>query len=276
MSEGYQDERLQSSRYSVIRWFGFDQFEPERAVTSYWVSSRVFLCIRIPLVLYSTVVMWADIGTTAQEGTFYKFFTYFTNLTFIGLHAYLVTALYHHVCYLLAKPHSPRSFFKQPPVLNYLYLYLYHSIVVFNIITPVVFWAALSKTMLTDPSSVPSMQWWTTTSVHGVSFFMMIVDVIFNRMKLYINMVLLVFINVVLYMFLTFIVHATNGFWVYPFLDWAQGPVTAGWYIGIGAAFIVVFFIQYAFHWFRGWLGRRFGRHPTPPPRQEMMEREQV
>lgn len=53
------------------------------------------------------------------------------------------------------------------------------------------------------------MQWWTTTSVHGVSFFMMIVDVIFNRMKLYINMVLLVFINVVLYMFLTFIVHAT-------------------------------------------------------------------
>lgn len=154
MSEGYQDERLQSSRYSVIRWFGFDQFEPERAVTSYWVSSRVFLCIRIPLVLYSTVVMWADIGTTAQEGTFYKFFTYFTNLTFIGLHAYLVvctadlilmiqtrtrclltmlkTALYHHVCYLLAKPHSPRSFFKQPPVLNYLYLYLYHSIVVFK------------------------------------------------------------------------------------------------------------------------------------------------
>lgn len=68
----------------------------------------------------------------------------------------------------------------------------------------------------------------------------------------------------------------SNGFWVYPFLDWAQGPVTAGWYIGIGAAFIVVFFIQYAFHWFRGWLGRRFGRHPTPPPRQEMVEREQV
>lgn len=94
MSEGgYQDERLQPSRFGIIRWFGFDQFEPERAVTSYWVSSRVFLCIRIPFVLYSTIIIWGDIGTTAQEGTFYKFFTYFTNLTFIGLHAYLVVCI---------------------------------------------------------------------------------------------------------------------------------------------------------------------------------------
>ena len=92
----YQDERLRRSKWAVIRWFRLDRLQPERAVTSYWVSSKALLFIRIPLALYSTVVMWASIGTSAQEGDFQRYFTHFTQMTYIGLHAYfIVTYLYY-------------------------------------------------------------------------------------------------------------------------------------------------------------------------------------
>lgn len=94
----YADERLEPSRFVIIRWFGFDRLEPERAVTSYWVSSKTLLVLRIPVVLYSTVVMWASIGTSAVEGDFKGYFAFFTHLTFIGLHAYLVVRYFKVLC----------------------------------------------------------------------------------------------------------------------------------------------------------------------------------
>ncbi|KAI8139187.1 hypothetical protein BJV82DRAFT_627509 [Fennellomyces sp. T-0311] len=277
MAIEYQDEPLPRSRWAVIRWFRLDRFRPERAVTSYWMSSKALLFIRIPTTLYSTVVMWGSIGNSARLGQFNRYFAHFTQLTFIGLHAYLVTALYHHIRYLMtSKPHQPRSFFNQPAVLNYLFSYLYHSIVVFNIITPIVYWCALSPVLSTasgtDTSGkgdTPPLQWWINTSLHGVSFVLMMTEVLFTRMTLYVNMVLAVFINVVLYMFLTFIIHATTGWWVYGFLNWDQGGMTAAWYIGIGAAFIVVYFLQFLFHMLRDWAARKLGRNP---PKREMQQ----
>ena len=61
--------------------------------------------------------------------------------------------------------------------------------------------------ILIDSKTVP-LAVWLNVSVHGVSFFLMMFDMAFCRIKMQINMVLLVFINVVLYMFLSFIVHA--------------------------------------------------------------------
>lgn len=85
----YQDEKLTGSNYAFIRWFGFDQFIPETAVTSHWVSSKVFFIIRFILTLYTTITLWVDIGVTASG----RLFAFFTTLTFIGLHAYLVVSL---------------------------------------------------------------------------------------------------------------------------------------------------------------------------------------
>ena len=93
----FQDERLRRSKWAVIRWFRLDRLQPERAVTSYWVSSKALLFIRIPIALYSTVVIWASIGTTAQEGDFQRYFAHFTQLTFIGLHAYLIVMYLYYI-----------------------------------------------------------------------------------------------------------------------------------------------------------------------------------
>ena len=92
----YQDEKVASSNNAIIRWFGFDQFVPETAVTSHWVSSKMFFAIRFILALYTTIVLWVDIGVTNSG----RFFAYFTTLTFIGLHAYLIVS-FHFSFFLL-------------------------------------------------------------------------------------------------------------------------------------------------------------------------------
>lgn len=94
MPAKYQDERVPSSNYAVIRWFGFDQFVPERAVTSYWITSKLLLTIRFILAFYSAIVFWTYLGLVAVYAPrFDKFFSMFTTFTFIGLHAYLVVSI---------------------------------------------------------------------------------------------------------------------------------------------------------------------------------------
>ena len=86
----YRDEPIKRSNNTIIQWFGLDQFEPERAVSSNFVSSKTLFIIRVPLVLYSFVVLWIDIIWSIKTDQFRHFFAYFTDLTFIGLNAYLV------------------------------------------------------------------------------------------------------------------------------------------------------------------------------------------
>lgn len=90
MIKAYRDETIENSSLKIVRWFGLDQFEPERAVTSHFVSSKTLFLIRLPLSLYSLIVMWVDIIWTIKSGEFRHFFAYFTDLTFVGLHAYLI------------------------------------------------------------------------------------------------------------------------------------------------------------------------------------------
>lgn len=74
----------------LVQWFGFDDFKPERAVTSHFISSRTLFLIRLPITVYCFIVMWVDVIYTTQSGEFKHFFAYFTDLTFIGLLAYYI------------------------------------------------------------------------------------------------------------------------------------------------------------------------------------------
>lgn len=264
--ENYRDEKVHTSRYAIIRWFGFDQFVPERAVTSHWVSSKVFFGIRFILALYSTIVFWTYLGLVAAFTNFNWFFAQFTTLTFIGLHAYLITSLVHHFRYLRSK--NMNFMLNQPSFLNYLYVYLYCTITTFNILTPVVFWSILNDGITAFP-----VVNWLNISVHGASFFLMIFDVIFNRMVLPIRMVLFVFFTVIFYMFVTFIIFADTGKWVYPFLDWSQGPMTALWYFMVAIIVVVAYFVMVFIHWLRGWIARKTGRSVAPISDNEEVKR---
>lgn len=85
-------ERIPPSKYSIIRWFGFDQFVPEQAFNSHWISCKTFFIIRFILTLYSTITFWSYLVVMINLGRFSTFFAAFTTLTYIGLHAYLVVS----------------------------------------------------------------------------------------------------------------------------------------------------------------------------------------
>lgn len=90
----YRDEPIEPSSSKIIHWFGFDRFEPERAVTSHFVTPKTLFFIRLPLVLYNFIVLWVDIIWTIKSGGFRQFFAYFTDLTFIGLHIYQMVSVF--------------------------------------------------------------------------------------------------------------------------------------------------------------------------------------
>ena len=62
-----------------------------------------------------------------------------------------------------------------------------------------------------------------------------------------------------------------TGWWVYGFLEW-KGGITAAWYIGVGAAFVVVYFIQFLFHMLRDWVARKLGKAPRKHEMQQVDE----
>jgi hypothetical protein len=57
-------------------------------------------------------------------------------------------------------------------------------------------------------ANLSPIDFWISISLHAVTLFILIIEVIFNRMIICINMVLLVFGTVLLYMCLIFIIFA--------------------------------------------------------------------
>ncbi|KAI8577124.1 hypothetical protein K450DRAFT_253761 [Umbelopsis ramanniana AG] len=252
-------QSIPKSSNAVIRWFKLDQFEPERAVTSNWVSSRTLLMIRTLPVLYGLIVLFGNMGTMARDGLFQYFFCFFTDMTYIGLCSYLLCVYGHHVRYLLSpKPHTPQSFFNQWSFLNYLFVILYHTIICFNIVTPVVFWALIYGYIKNQVSNTE--QWWLATSVHAVSFFMMMTEVTFTKMVCVPRMVLFPLFVLILYTCLTFVIFAVDHAWVYPFLDWSQGAEAAIWYALVALVAVIGFFLNYGVHQLRDAVARRVHR----------------
>ncbi|CAO3600629.1 unnamed protein product [Absidia cylindrospora] len=244
----FKDEVIvSSSTSSFIQWFGFDQFQPERAVTSHFVSTKTFLCIRLILVLYSGAVQWASVWWMATHYQFSHYFAYFTYLTFIGLHAYFLTSFYHHIRYISSSK-RPTSFLYQSAIWNHLYVYLYHTNITFNLVTPIVYWVLLSSDFVAKAETNPPMEWWLTPSVHGASLVMMMVDVILNRMIIHKRMCLLVLLTIVFYIGLAFIYYASEHWWVYSFMDWSYPGTAAMYYVALGVFITLCFFLQVGLH----------------------------
>ncbi|ORX49097.1 hypothetical protein DM01DRAFT_1409565 [Hesseltinella vesiculosa] len=248
-----QDQFIQSEANKCIEWFGLDQFQPEKAVTSHFLPSSGLLFLRLIFVLYSGAVQWASVYWMASHFEFRHYFGYFTYLTFIGLHAYFVVTFYHHVRYLLSS-RRPISFLCQWPMLNYLYVYLYHTVITFNLVTPIVYWGLLSSDFLSKGSDNDRMEWWLTPSVHGASMVMMLVDVFFNRMVVMTRMLLLVLLTVIIYLCLALVYYETEGWLVYSFMDLSQPIRAVMYYSGVFFLFVACFFFQKAIHLLRDFL----------------------
>lgn len=47
------------------------------------------------------------------------------------------------------------------------------------------------------------------------------------------------------------------GYWVYPFLDWTQGPIAAAYYFAVALIVLIAFFIQVIIHYVRDFVARK-------------------
>ncbi|KAG0326990.1 hypothetical protein BG000_001170, partial [Podila horticola] len=211
----------------IAHAFKLDRFEPERMVTSNWVGPKILAGVRFVETLYVWIVI---ISVWASSATAVDYLKYFTNLTYCGLAVYLLCTSLWTIGYL-RQPSSERSDWitsKAGGWLGYLHWLLYSTVITFHIVVPIVFW-----TLLSTGTPTTALGRWHNYSVHLLDGVLAISELVFNRHFLQPIHSLFVAGVMLFYMFLTFVVHKTQGTWVYPFLNWDQGPKAAIYYIGI-------------------------------------------
>lgn len=177
-------------------------------------------------------------GTHAEEGGLKAdrhSFSYFTILTYWGLAFYFLTSAIH--TYGFARNGAPLlDRFPRPlQALHHLY---YSTITTYPFIVTIVFWGLLY-----------SGKWWalrfdafTNISEHLLNSCFALFEVLMTR----INpppFVHIVWLIVILggYLGVAYITYFTEGWYVYPFLNPADGPVLAAYIVGIAAAAIIFF-----------------------------------
>ncbi|KAF9995360.1 hypothetical protein BGZ80_011242 [Entomortierella chlamydospora] len=234
----------------IVKALKLDRFEPDRIVTSNIVTPFTLAILRGLACLYALVVI---ISVWATSDTAAGYFVFFTNLTYFGLTSYLVCSTLWSFGYL-RQPESDRAQWLKSgsPWWGYTHWLLYATIITFHVVVPIVFWTLLAKNLPTGFGA------WQNASVHAVDGVFAIFELIFNRHFLQPIHSFVVAGVMVLYMFLTFIYHKTSGNWVYPFLDWSQGPIAAAYYIGIAIGLFIIYFVLLVLHKYRNkWLAGR-------------------
>ncbi|KAI8597190.1 hypothetical protein EDD21DRAFT_386081 [Dissophora ornata] len=230
----------------LVRVLKLDRFEPNRIVTSNLVSPKTLAIVRFLEFLYvavATITVW-DSSDSAVD-----YFKYFTHLTYFGLMCYLLASALWGLFYL-RQPESERARWVKlgSPWWGYAHWLLYSTVVTYSVVVPIVFWTLLASGI----GSWTPLEYYQNISEHALDgVFGALVELTLNRHFLQpIHSVFVAFV-MILYMLLTFIVHATQGDWVYPFLSWSQGPIAAAYYIGIAIGLFIIYFILFAIHKYR-------------------------
>ncbi|CAG8583317.1 1565_t:CDS:2 [Ambispora leptoticha] len=233
---------------------------PERAVTSWFTTPLILLIVRSIFLIYSLITLATSIYLYDIHGQLYLFLTYYTNLGFIGLTAYFATAVVHSSVFM--RYNVPKSLVLQPKMLTIAFWLLYDTIVLNHIVIPLVYWAFLAKTHTDEfgSSSHMGLVKFRTYSMHGVDFFMMIVEVLLSRMPLVSSHLIFVITVPILYIFEIWINYAINHTFPYEPLDWRRGKKVAGYYFGLLGIAICAFLIQKLIHLSRDAAGQRLWR----------------
>ncbi|KAI0781329.1 hypothetical protein BD413DRAFT_600712 [Trametes elegans] len=257
--------------------FGVDApFDPQHTlVTSPILSPRVLAATRLALGLYAlgallARLVWGALHAHDAEA----FFSYFTRLSYVGLLAYLFAAGVQTACFVRS---GGRGYPLQrwPRALQFLHLLLYATITTYPIVVTVIYWALLSdsSTLATPFSS------WTNISQHALNTVFALFEVLLTNMapSPWLHLVPCI-VMLACYLGVAYITRATQGFYVYSFLDPHKEHVKlAGYIVGVGAAEVVAFVLARYLAVARVRLARRYARarDPTAAP-QAIDEWEEV
>ncbi|KAG8753898.1 hypothetical protein FRC12_011385 [Ceratobasidium sp. 428] len=233
-------------------------------VTSHVFSPGTLAVIRSSLAIYSLVALVVNIVYQAVAiDTIDSFFSYFTNLSYIGLCSYMCAAAVQTVAYArrvrrfhtqsTARYEYPLQ--KWPRFFQFLHILLWSTVTTFPFIVTVVYWVLLagSSTFASRYSS------WNNITVHAMNSGFALFEVLFTRagpMPWTHIPFLVLFLGG--YLGVAYITHATQGFYTYSFLDpQKQGATLAAYIVGIAASAVVLFSIVWCICWVRNRIWRR-------------------
>lgn len=252
--------------YLSYEWFGVSApFDPAcRLVTSPFFSPLSLGALRLLFAIYSLVT---TITVLVFESS--SIFSYFTDLSYIGLVAYFWASSIQTIVFVL-RGQKAYPLQKWPRILQLLHVLLYTTITIFPIIVTVVFWALLAS------SSTFSTQYsvWSNVSQHAMNSGFTLFEILLTNAGpspwSHITPCLVLF---ACYLGVAYITHATQGFYSYDFLDPSvQHGLLAAYIIGMGVGYCILFTIVKGICTLRCRLVSPHGLNPSEQVQSEALD----
>ncbi|KAG1847408.1 hypothetical protein F4604DRAFT_1884030 [Suillus subluteus] len=229
--------------YLSYEWFGVSaSFDPACGlVTSPFFSPPSLGALRLLFAVYSlvttiTVLVFESVRFHDSS----SFFSYFTDLSYIGLVAYLWASSIQTIVFV-SRGQKAYPLQKWSRILQLLHVLLYTTITIFPIIVTVVFWTLLasSSTFSTRYSA------WSNISQHTMnSGFALFEILLTNAGPSPWSHIVPCFVLFACYLGVAYITHATQGFYTYSFLDPSvQHGLLAAYIVGMGVGYCILFTI---------------------------------
>ncbi|KAI9292600.1 hypothetical protein K502DRAFT_367470 [Neoconidiobolus thromboides FSU 785] len=208
-------------RQALIRHFKVAHLHPERPIKSNFISTRTLLVIRSILTLYCiAAVIVLFIKNKAIPITY---FVFLTHLSYFGITVYFIITTYFTLrSYLHAPTYVPFNNIHWS--FRFIYSLLFQSIMLLAPVVTIVYWSLLfpnDTKLKTDP--VYAYQ---SISMHALNLVFCWIELILCcNMFVFWHFIPLI---VILYLYLpmAILVHKIHGFWIYPFLNYIDYPIT--------------------------------------------------
>lgn len=175
-------------------------------------------------------------------------FSYFTILTYWGLAFYFLFASIHTFSY--ARTGTP-LLNRWPRALQTLHSFYYTTVTTYPFLVTIVYWAVL----YTGPWFPKQFDAYSNISQHALNSLFALIEIFLPRTspRPWIHLPFLI-ILLALYLGLAYLTRATQGFYVYGFLDPANGKgKLVGYVFGIAAGITVIFALVKGLMWVRKW-----------------------
>ncbi|PPQ71918.1 hypothetical protein CVT24_008059 [Panaeolus cyanescens] len=215
-----------------------------KLVTSWLFSPLVLGSIRLAIAIYAlatllVALIWPAVRLDEDSG---EFFSFFTNLTFIGICAYFFASGVQTIFFALkGREGSTEASYPLkgwPRFLRYLHVLLLTTVTTYPILVTIVFWILLasSETFATTFSS------WSNISKHALNAVFALFEIIFTNIAQapWIDLPVTIVI-LAMYLGLAYLTKATQGF----YHPKKQGAKLAAYIIGILVGHIIVFVVVF-------------------------------
>ncbi|KAJ4464046.1 hypothetical protein C8R41DRAFT_783209 [Lentinula lateritia] len=232
-------------------------FDTLRAyVTSPWFPSMTLAAIRGMIALYTlatllVILIWQATVLHDADGCI---FSYFTELTHIGICSYYWASFTQTFCYALRQRHSIERtpeypLQRWPRIFQLLHVMLGTTIISYPILVTIVFWALLASPAVFSTK----FGTWSNISIHVLNTAWSLFEMIgTNTPPPRWSMLPCMIIILALYLALAYVTHATQGFYPYSFLNPSTShSLLAGYIIGIAIAACIVFTLAKTIMWAR-------------------------